>query len=163
MSTIGKVLGCERVSLALAVTALLALATALAAVRLSGQPAIPDRLTDCVRGANPAYWRAGNPNGGNCTSWNVYIANSAGDNYVTFYNCTQAGQTCISCALQNNYVLKLAPGNPACYPKPIGVISCNNASGSGAQGTCTMEFGSLMCDLTGNYDCDQYALTYNLE
>lgn len=163
MSVIDKVRGRDRVSLGLAATALFALATALAAVPLSGHPAIPDRLLDRVRGASPNYYRTGNVNGANCTAWNVYVDNSAGYNYVTFYGCTAIGQTCISCALQNNYVVKSTPGMPLAFPKLIVIVDCNNASGWGSQGTCGTGSGQLACDLTGNFDCDQYAANFNLE
>lgn len=160
MGVIGKVRGCDRGSLGLAVTALFALGTALAAAPHSGHPAVPERLLDRVRGANPNWWRVGNPNGANCSAWNVYVCNSAGYNYVTYYGCTAAGQTCISCALQNNYVVTQNPAVNNCNPKPIQAVNCNNASGNGSIGTCN---AGSMCVLTGNFDCDQYAANFTLE
>jgi hypothetical protein len=163
MSIIGKARACDGVSLGLAVAALLGLATALAAAPLSGRPAIPDRLLDRVRGANPAYWRSLNPNWPNCSSLNVYAANSAGGSYVTYYNCAAAGTPCMSCALNNNYQINRGAGNPDCFPKPIGAVNCNNASRYGQIGACTSLNGAWFCNLTTNYNCDTFGFNYDLE
>jgi hypothetical protein len=69
--------GRDSVSKRLLATGLIALFAALAVAPRSSPPAIPERLLERVRGANPAYYRSVNQYP-NCTALNVYNANSIG-------------------------------------------------------------------------------------
>jgi hypothetical protein len=160
MKSIRSLRSYDRISVGLIVTALLSVSAAAAVLHQSSASAIPDRLLDRVRGGNPSYVRAINQYQ-NCTIWNVDINNESGGTLVPYTDCIPAGATCIQCVALANYVLNPGPGSPLAWPKPIQAIDCNNPGGN--QGTCTLVSGSLVCNLSAAYNCDQYAQKWSLE
>ena len=158
MIGMGKIRCYGIVSVVLFAITLMSLSCALASLANSHVSAIPDKFLDRVRGTNPSFSKAPNPNGANCTSWNVNIANSSGQNWVVDYGCLVAGTNCMTCAPKTNSVLVSPAQGALVYPKPIGIVDCNVPGGQ--QGTCQLFGGMLVCNNTGPYDCDQYAASY---
>jgi hypothetical protein len=158
MIRIKNVGGYDWASVALLATALLSLLTAAAIMARSHPSAIPERLLDRVRGANPSYYRSIDQYT-NCTTWNIYYGGLTG--YVPYYGCTALNTPCVTCASKANYDLNYGTGTPLAFPKPIGIVDCNNPAGW--EGTCGFMGTNLACFFSQGYDCDQYASNFNLE
>ncbi len=138
----------------------LALASLAAAAVPGARPvglAIPDHLLERVRGTNPMTIQQSE---GSCTGINVNTANSPPAPNPPYVDgnggCAISGQPCIVCLLGVNSFVP-AQGNGAIKVKmALGTLCNNPGSGSGQLGSCQLVGGSLMCNTTGTYDCQNH-------
>jgi hypothetical protein len=152
----------DSVSLVLLAATLASLSVAIMLAVRPVAAAMPDQVLDRVRGADPNTKKASE---GMCTDINVNTANSPppGPNppYVNAQGCQMKGQPCILCRTSTNSYMPALGNQPIQQSNPQ-AVDCNPSGGTGlgSLGSCELVGGSLMCNQTGNYDCNTNGIDY---
>jgi hypothetical protein len=163
MTRIKNLVSHDRISIGLLAAILCSCLVALSSAATSTPASIPERLLDCVRGANPTYYQWPDSAFPNCNAIEVSALLGQGITAMAWNACIAEGTVCIQCANLLNHDLEwYNNGNyPAVYPKPVEEASCTDEDSY--SGECKLIGGNLSCYEIETLTCTYGAIVYGRE